>query len=204
MRTERASNETNRGRGRTEVALALAFAASLAGCGGPRTFMVGDETFKRRPPVYPVDVYVGEVVETNRKIAIVESTAYPADDEPTRLKQIEEMKSRARVLGADAIEDLRVLTKRVRGFTVDERTPFLAWKQGEFPLYFMRGTAIAYESGIPGRIGAGVGYTDEERGFVPPERPDPTRPAREPDGVDDGIVFIKTPPEEGELPPPAF
>jgi hypothetical protein len=124
--------------------------------------------FRRRPSNYPIDIFVGRVIESHREIAIVDSTAYPTDDEATRVRQLDELRVRARKLGGDAIHDVRILTKNIKGYTIDERTPFPVLKQGEYPLYFVRGVVVAYESGLPGAVSSSEGFTDEPEGYLPP------------------------------------
>ena len=127
-----------------------------------------DREYDRRPPGYPIPIYAGEVLETNRKIAIIETRGYEFDNDDTRERMFAELKHKARRLGGDAVEDARVLSKRIRGYTVDERTPFLSWKQGRYELYFMRGEVVTYESGLPGAVSSGEGFVDDVRGYVPP------------------------------------
>lgn len=128
--------------------LAASLGACFTACTGPRQLKFGDETYRRRPSTYPIDIFVGEVDIPHRKIAIIESKSYDIDNAITREEQLEELKRAARARGADAVQELRILAKKAKGFTVDERSPMPAWKQGEYPLFFMRGTAIIYESSL--------------------------------------------------------
>ena len=141
--------------------LASLFLASclLAACAGPRAKRLDARRYPPRPSIYPIEIFVGQVIEPHREIAILESGAYSADVDSARLGQIEELKKKARRLGADAVQDVRVLPKKVKGYTIDERTPFPSWKQGDYSLYFMRGTAIIYESSLPGAVTDGVAST---------------------------------------------
>ncbi|MBI1784744.1 hypothetical protein HYR69_06325 [Candidatus Sumerlaeota bacterium] len=155
----------------------LVFLLLAAGCGGARMKILDHGKFKRRPSIYPIDLYEGKVIESHREIAIIDSTAYPSnpnDDPKTKEKMFSELKIRARKVGADAVHDVRILTKRIEGYTIDERAPFPAWQQGEYPLYFLRGTAIAYESGMPGAVAKGSGYNAEPEGFT--RAPQPAKP----------------------------
>lgn len=142
----------------------------LTACGGPRSKMLDDGKYRARPRNYPIDIYVGKVLESHREIAIIDSTGYPTDNEASREKEIEELKRKARAMGGDAIHDVRLLTKEIKGYTIDERTPFPSWKQGDYPLYFIRGVVITYESGLPGAVASGKGFTDSPVGYVPPNR----------------------------------
>ncbi len=133
-------------------------------------------TYERRPRNYPIDPYVGKLSQPHREIAVIESTAYPSDDKDTRNKQLEEMKEKARGLGADAIDDLRVLTKKIKGYTLDERTPFISWKQGNYELFFLRGTAVVYESSLPGVVASATGWTTETMTMKVTPTPTPIKP----------------------------
>lgn len=158
--------------------LALVGIPLLAGCGGPRAFSLTSETHERRPSIYPIEVFLGRVSQPYREIAVIESSAYADDDDATRVKQVEQLQKKARRLGADAVQEVRILAKEVRGFTADERTPFPTLKQGEYPLYFMRATAIIFESSLPGSVA-------ERRGFRLRGQPRPKPlPSAEPEKPD--------------------
>ena len=62
---------------------------------------------------------------------------------------MEELRRSARWLGANGIENLRVETAEAQGMVADPRVPFTAWKQGEFELHFVRGTAVRYLDTAP-------------------------------------------------------
>src|SRR5690606_12776147 len=94
----------------------------LGGCGGARMQRLTTERFAPLPAHAPVDLYVGQVAPPFVEIAIIETPASHYSDEEMRLQQIEELKKRARRLGANAIQDVRILTKEIKGFTLDERT----------------------------------------------------------------------------------
>lgn len=149
-------------------ALLLLASFALVACGGPRSKILDEGKYRARPRTYPIDIYVGKVLESHREIAIIDSTGYPTDNEASRKKEIEELKRKARAMGGDAIHDVRLLTKEVKGYTIDERVPFPSWKQGDYPLYFMRGVVITYESGMPGAVASGKGFTDGPTGYIPP------------------------------------
>ncbi len=117
----------------------------VVGCGGPRLRWLTEQRPAPLPDHIPVEVYVGSIQPAPDRIAIIETSATPHADETSRRAQLEELKQRARRVGANAIEDVRILTKEIQGFTLDERTPFFSWRQGRYPLYFMRGTAIVIE-----------------------------------------------------------
>lgn len=120
----------------------------LSACTGPRTKMLADQPYPERPSIYPIEIFVGELSTPHEEIAIIESEAYPIDDTVTREAQLEQLRERAREMGADAVEELRILVKRAEGFVADERTPFPSLRQGEYPLFFMRGRAVIYSTSL--------------------------------------------------------
>ena len=89
-----------------------------------------------------VDIYVGPIDQPNEPIAIIESKSYSFMDESVKRRQIDQLRSKARALGADMIEQVRLLPKYRYGYVTDERVPFQAWKQGRVKKYFMRGVAV--------------------------------------------------------------
>ena len=147
---------------RCQRILLLGAICALWGCSGPRMYRLDSTVYPRRPSIYPIDVYQGEILQAHREIAIIESSAFPDDDDETRVRQLEELRKKARKPGGDDIEQVRILTKQVKGYTIDERTPFPSWKQGIYPLYFMRGTVIIYESSLPGAVATGSGFQSAE------------------------------------------
>jgi hypothetical protein len=119
------------------------------GCStGPRMKWLTEERYPPRPSIYPIEIFAGQVQRPHREIALIESRAYDIDDVYTREAQLEQLQEKARELGADAVDNLRILAKRVHGYTIDERAPAPAFKQGEYPLFFMRGRAIIYEASL--------------------------------------------------------
>lgn len=134
----------------------------LTSCGGPRMKMLAEEDYAALHPEVSVDVFVGTMEREHEPVALIDSEAFTYVDENVKLQQIEQLKERARRLGANAIHDVRILPKYVEGFTVDERVPFTAWRQGRYPMYFMRGEAIR----LPEREPAGFDELDPLGGWV--------------------------------------
>lgn len=128
--------------------LIAALVVSMACTTGPREHRLTDQSFPPRPSIYPIETFAGRVQRPHVAIAIIESQAYDIDDVITREAQLEQLKERARELGADAVDGLRILAKQVHGYTVDERAPAPAVKQGEYPLFFMRGRALVYQASL--------------------------------------------------------
>lgn len=132
---------------RPACALLIAAIGLTAACAtGPRTHRLADHRYPARPSIYPIEIFAGRVQRPHVEIAVIESQAYDIDDEITREAQLEQMREKARAMGADAVDSLRILAKRVHGYTIDERAPAPTFKQGETPLFFMRGRAIVYQA----------------------------------------------------------
>lgn len=125
------------------VALALVVLL-LAACGGPALKRLTAQTFPPKPASEPLEVYGGKVTSGCLEIAYLNSISLPEKDAAAKARQLEDLKQRARRLGADAVQDVMLLERRVKGFIVDEMTPFRSWKQDTYSLYFLRGTAIKY------------------------------------------------------------
>lgn len=122
------------------ILLSLMFLA--AGCGGPQVKRLSEERLKALARDARVDVYVGEVKVPHKDVALIESNTSTFVDDGVKLEQIEQLRKSARRLGANSIQNVHILTKHVRGATIDEFVPFAAWQQGQYELYFMRGEAI--------------------------------------------------------------
>ncbi|MBN1475776.1 hypothetical protein JXA47_03385 [Candidatus Sumerlaeota bacterium] len=119
----------------------------IAGCGlATRRVDVRltEGIFPPRPPGAEVELWVGETDRPKIPIAVISSSRTAERSAEAREAQVEELRERARSLGAHAVENLRVETAEVNGFVADPRTPFTAFKQGEFDLHFVRGTAVYY------------------------------------------------------------
>lgn len=156
--------------------LTLLMIPLLAGCGGPRELLLSEESLKKRPRLYPIDIYEGKVFESHREIAQIETRAWARDNEQTRIRMLDELRERAREHGADAVHDVRILTREISGYTADERTPFPSVRQGDYQMFFLRGVAIRYESGMPGAVARGEGFTADPEGYIPPMPPPSPEP----------------------------
>src|SRR5258708_1904608 len=78
----------------------------VAGCGGPRMKMISDQHPKPLDDETHVDIYINEVKAPHQEIAIIESTAYEYVDDQTKAKQLEELRRKARRLGANVVQDV--------------------------------------------------------------------------------------------------
>jgi hypothetical protein len=131
---------------RTLICLPILLAL-LAGCGlhARRVDVrLAEGNFPPRPATAEVELWVGETDLPKIPIAIISSSRTAERSAEAREAQVEELRQRARDLGAHAVENLRVETAEVNGIVADPRTPFTAFKQGEFDLHFVRGTAVYY------------------------------------------------------------
>lgn len=120
----------------------LGILETVLACAGPRMERLTTERFKPLPPNAEVEVYIGRLEGPYQEIAIIESSGSPYVDDNVKKRQVRQLQAKARRLGANGVQDLRILTKRIKGFVIDERVPFASWKQGKYEEYFMRGEAI--------------------------------------------------------------
>ena len=123
----------------------------LGACTGPRVHPLTDFQYAPKGPDAPIGLLVGKESTPYEAIAVVDSETYAKKDDATKEKMLEDLRKRARKMGADAVQDIRLLPVNVRGVTSDEDVPVPgAWKQGRYQLYFLRGEAIKYVE----RVGA--------------------------------------------------
>lgn len=135
---------------RTKTGAALAALVLLAAaCGGPQMKMLADRRYKALEPGAKVEVYIGEIKPPYQEVAIIESDTSAYEDAAVKKNQLNELKVKARKLGANAVQNVHILAKRVKGYTIDERVPFTAWQQGQYDLYYMRGIAIRVPESEP-------------------------------------------------------
>ncbi len=122
----------------------LALATISGGCSNTRVHPITDQEFQPARNVEQVKMYLGVVDRPHVQLAFVNS--FPDSDKTVAIKrdQLRDLQKRAADLGADAVMDVRLLTEKHRGMTVDPTVPFRAWKQGDFDLYFLRGVAIRF------------------------------------------------------------
>jgi hypothetical protein len=123
---------------------ALLILSLLFSCSAYTIHRLDGTKYKPKPRNADITIYAGKIDRPHVKIAIIDSETFPDKSDATKLKQLEQLKMAARKLGADAVEDVRLLTQKARGYVVDERVPLPAWKQGEYELYFLRGVAIRF------------------------------------------------------------
>ena len=107
-----------------------------AGCGGPRTHYLSEHKYKALDAQSEIDVYVGTIEPPYEELAIVDSEAFAYVDDQVKQQQLDQIKRKARRLGGNAVHDVRILTKKVQGYTLDERTPFTSWASGTLRLVF--------------------------------------------------------------------
>ncbi len=119
-------------------------AVVLSGCSNRRYFYLATEEWPPTPPDQEIRLYVNPLVRPHVEVAHVQSFKDTETDSETRRRQLAQMRETARSLGADAIMDIRQMEGEVRGLVIDEMVPFRAYRQGRYPLYFLRGTAVRF------------------------------------------------------------
>jgi hypothetical protein len=113
-----------------------------AACGGPRMKLLTDASLHTLDPRDRVEVYVGKLDPPYEPVAIIDSEAYPTVTDEIKQQQIEQLRAKARRLGANTLHEIRILPKEIKNFTTDEKVPFSSWQQGSYQIYFMRATAV--------------------------------------------------------------
>ncbi|GAB4319078.1 MAG: hypothetical protein Kow0059_12810 [Candidatus Sumerlaeia bacterium] len=119
----------------------------LIGCGRGQVHFIGT------PPSVPyyqrlnpeqVELFVGTVAREHTELAWLDSPAVADQTPEAAQEQLMALQKMAARIGAHAVH--KIETKRIvaKGFVVDERVPFPAWKQGRYELKFLRGVAIRY------------------------------------------------------------
>jgi len=129
---------------------ALALAATLwlavlgaVGC-GPRAMMLTDKQYAPRPSGQQIELFEGGISMPHEAIAIVDSVSVDELTTGTRKKMVEDLRARARKLGADAVINVKMLVAPERGWVLDPQTPFRSWKQGWTDSYFLRGHVVRF------------------------------------------------------------
>lgn len=125
-------------------ALMLLLVLTAAGCAARKVYRLTDKKFASTPASQEIKLYVNEVQRPHVKIAHVESFSERVESADIKRDQLQDLTKRARSLGADAIINIRQMRNNVRGVVVDEAVPFRAYRQGEYELVFLRGTAIKF------------------------------------------------------------
>jgi hypothetical protein len=135
---------------RRRLVLVLGLLLMVWGCGRPSMRMLAGVRFPPKDKHADIDLYVGTIQREHVAVAVINSISLPDDDEAARRRQMEDLKKRARRLGADAVHNIRSLKQKGRGYVPDKAVPFWAWRQGEYRAYLLRGTAIRYASNPSG------------------------------------------------------
>jgi hypothetical protein len=101
-----------------------------------------------------IDAYMDKVNPPYIEVAVIESDAFAFVDDGIKLKQLEQLKKKARQLGANTVQEVHMLAKHVQGYTIDERVPFSALQQGKYELYFLRAQAVKTPEPAPASLEA--------------------------------------------------
>lgn len=153
------------------LALALSLIPAGIGCHRPRIKTLATTRAMPLAADETVEVYVGKVAQPGKRLAIIETGDVGFVDDTVRRRWVEELQAKARRLGANAIEDTRILTKRVSGFVPDPQTPFASVRPGKTEYYFMRATAIRIEDSEP----ASYAEARPASGWVVEKLPEPPK-----------------------------
>jgi hypothetical protein len=126
------------------AALLLAMAL-LCDCGRPHVQRIGNTQFPPRPRNAPVEVVENTLNRAYEPVALIDSNQYRADDPTSKTAMTEDLRKRARKVGADAVHKVRILEVSKRGAVHDPLVPIPgAWVQGTYKEHFMRGEAVRY------------------------------------------------------------
>jgi hypothetical protein len=148
-----------------------------AGCTQPQMKMLQDKRYTPRPEDFPIELYASDVQTPRDEIAILDSAAVQILTTDTRRMLVEDMRQRARKLGADAVTNVVMLIRPERGWVPDPQTPFRSYRQGWRDYYFLRGRAVRFkpflvETGNPGAGAEKFHFAEGERPEIePPPRP---------------------------------
>ena len=153
---------------------ALAAILLATGCSTPGVEMLTEKHYAPRAASYPVELYQGTVETPHDEIAKLDSVGVEFVTTDTRALLVEDLRVRARRLGADAVTNVAMLMRPERGWISDPQTPFRSWRQGWTDLHFLRGTAVRFkpltiETGEPGAAGQRFDWAAGERPAVETE-----------------------------------
>ena len=98
------------------AAIALIALYGIVGCKSPRIHREDNKPrLARKSADAPIDAFVGKLSRPYEKIAVVDSERYKSNDKESKLRMIEDLKKRARQVGADAVQNLQVLNVQIQG-----------------------------------------------------------------------------------------
>ncbi|MEQ8820560.1 MAG: hypothetical protein RLY93_09960 [Sumerlaeia bacterium] len=156
--------------------LAVALTQSV-GCTNTKVHRLTTERFEPAANPESVRLFIGPVNRPHTRIAYVNSDT---EDMPTVVEkraQLKELQARAAKLGADAVVEIELLQEEHKGFVPDPAVPFKAWRQGEYELAFLRGTAIKFRDdattatlaeAVAQEVAADTDAVEEDLSVLPP------------------------------------
>ena len=124
----------------------LLAALVFAGCTSTKVYRLTEEQFPATQNPEDVRLFLGQVQRPHVRIAHVNSYLDRDKTVATKREQLEDLRRRAARLGAEAVVSVRLLREKHRGYELDPTVPFGALRQGQYDLYFLRGTAIRFVS----------------------------------------------------------
>ncbi len=145
-----------------------------SGC-QPRMKMLTDRTYPPTPPFQQIELYQGDVLTPYEEIAILDSIKVEALTSETQKTLVNDLRERARRIGADAVIHVSMLIAPDRNFVLDPQTPFRSYRQGWTDLYFLRGKAIRYRPALietDSDTGGELSFAEGERPALKPQPPD--------------------------------
>ncbi len=127
------------------AALAL-LALGMFGCTSHNVRRLTDFRYAPLPKDAPIEAFFDKAPRPCEPIAIIQTDprAGRAESQGVKRQMLDELKQIARKLGADAIQDVRMLTSEGDGWVKDPATPFPSLKQGPYEISFLRGVAVKY------------------------------------------------------------
>ncbi|MCB2154107.1 hypothetical protein KQI84_04425 [bacterium] len=131
---------------RRAILLILIAALAMAGCSSTKVYRLTEERFPATKNPDDVRLFLGQVQRPHIRIAYVNSYLDREKTVLTKRDQLQDLRRRAAKLGAEAVVNVQLLREKHEGFEMDPTVPFSALRQGQYNLYFLRGTAIRYVS----------------------------------------------------------
>ena len=121
----------------------------LSGCNTSSVQRLTMDRYPRKSMDAPIEMFVGTIARACKPVAILNSKYYDDQSDDAKAKMLLNLRNMAREIGADAVIEIQMLPKRFEGMVADDKTPFPAWKPGNYYGYFLRGKAVVYEDTLP-------------------------------------------------------
>jgi len=174
---------------RHTLACILTIAASMgaAACGRTQVHSLTEQTFAPKSRPEDVRLFLGKLDRPSVAIAKIDSTLDQSDSVGAKRAMLADLRTRAAKLGADAVVDIRLLKEKRHGFMADPTVPFKAWQQGDYDLYFLRGTAVRFDVKDDEAV---LEWEEQQAGMTLEDK------AAAPEGVDVDRIPVEEEPQE--------